>query len=469
MNIKINILNNTTNKMEELVIPDGDQLPRIIDGQTYVPLRYTFEKMGYNIAWESKTHYVGSNPKGTVTITNSAGNRIIVKEGLSCFTTNGMEFENLNKVNNIAVGGRILMPVRGILESIGCTVEWNKLSATEAEVNIRTNLEGYYRIKNNSGKYLTYVKSSEPASNNAIQVMEASNEDNQIWKIERPSPSNGMYHIKPAAYDGYGLNIYRISSYPCTIQPIQGNVADTSFYITCVSGYKYTIAWENSSSTRYLSDDGTKTSWSSSNSHQEWTLEETEYSNDSGNSGDTTERKIIDLPNDRTYNWNQYYSAVHDAINSYAGCSWTCALDVANIYGPTAYEPSDMPPDAWDAYWGCYWYLPEYCIGHIEDYTILNNDTEKLNIIRDEINHNRPVIVELHNDNCNPSQHFVVAYGYKNDGKTKSDILVLDPGVGHGSESDKEGLYHTLADAEIHNGNKGFTKPMSRLRLTTGR
>ena len=410
--------------MEELIIPDGDQLPRIIDGQTYVPLRYTFEKMGYNIAWESETHYIGSNPKGTVTITNSAGNRIIVKEGLSCFTTNGMEFENLNKVNNIAVGGRILMPVRGILESIGCTVEWNKLSATEAEVNIRTNLEGYYRIKNNSGKYLTYVK-PVTASDTAVQVKGASNADDQIWKIKK-STLTGKYHIYPAASNSYGLNIYRISSYLCTIQPIQGNVADTSFYITCVPGYKYTIAWENSSSTRYLSVDGNDTKWKDSTPAQEWTLEDADYI-------------VPEITNQISLPINisqRYYSSKLSGQ-----CAAACAIDLSIFYNFDTYDKNynisstenlastlqkivDEKSEELIGNFGLIW-------GNIKDFgyynTKRNGDITESTIISmaiESIRNNTPMMLHYYTDSLT---HWVIVVGCDENTASIDDLIVCDP------------------------------------------
>lgn len=65
----------------------------------------------------------------------------------------------------------------------------------------------------------------------------------------------------------------------------------------------------------------------------------------------------------------------------------------------------------------------------------------------------------------------MVAYGYKNDGASKADILVLDPGVGASQKTQKEGLFHTLEDAEYHNRDKdkNLIKEMEGLRLTTGR
>lgn len=183
-------------------------------------------------------------------------------------------------------------------------------------------------------------------------------------------------------------------------------------------------------------------------------------------SEDLTVYTSITLNQNRCNNWNQYYTDIVNRINSTSGCSWTVGLDVANIYGPSSYEPSDMPASAWDPDDGYYWCLPSGCTGTIQAYGESNlEDSELLNQICNEIDNNRPVVIELYKYGLSNPQHFVVAYKYYNSGTAKSDIYVFDPGVGSGSSSQMNGLNHTLPDAEKHN----YNKTMRRLRKTIGR
>ena len=108
------------------------------------------------------------------------------------------------------------------------------------------------------------------------------------------------------------------------------------------------------------------------------------------------EDTIISLPTNRTFTWNQFYTGVTNALGgSTAGCAWTCGLDVANIYGPSAYEPSDMPSSAWTT--GGYTFaLPNGCAGAFaSSYTSGTSTANLLSMIRSEIDDNRPVVHAL--------------------------------------------------------------------------
>ena len=174
----------------------------------------------------------------------------------------------------------------------------------------------------------------------------------------------------------------------------------------------------------------------------------------------TYESRTIDIPANRTCNWNQFYTAITDRIGV-EGCSWTCALDVANIYGPSSYEPSDMPDGAW-ADNQCTWQLPSGCSGRINNYKQNVSGTDCLAYIVSEIQNNRPVIVEL--QDSKDRQHFVVAYGYTGNGESTSDIMVFDPGISSKSSTKKNGTDWTLSEAENLIG-----KYINRIRTTTGR
>lgn len=170
----------------------------------------------------------------------------------------------------------------------------------------------------------------------------------------------------------------------------------------------------------------------------------------------------IDIPSDRICNWYQKCTSIKNKIGSESGCSWTCALDVANIYGPSAYAPRSMPDSAWGAS-GCTWQLPETCAGSIESYTSYTSKSKCLKAICDEIDGNRPVIVELKNS---AEYHYVVAYGYTGTGNSEDKILVYDPGNRGSNTNSLLGSDCTLKEAGENNYNKSMT---NRVRFTTGR
>ena len=143
-------------------------------------------------------------------------------------------------------------------------------------------------------------------------------------------------------------------------------------------------------------------------------------------------RQKICLPGDRCINWNQYYSGIPEAKRNVA-CAWTCGLDIANIFGPGKFFPSDMNLDS-TAYWysGYTWNLPAGCSAEFENqYTVCGNSGAYYSHIRSEINQNRPVVLRIggriEGSDKFTKTHFVVAYGYSGTGSSPAEILVFDP------------------------------------------
>ena len=162
-------------------------------------------------------------------------------------------------------------------------------------------------------------------------------------------------------------------------------------------------------------------------------------------------RTVVDLPVDRVYNWNQFYTDLRNVINSPAGCAWTCGLDVSNIYGPEQYEPEDLS-FAWNSVEGYNWSLPIGCSAAFNFWSHFDDNTDFYSIIRSEINNNRPVVVKMCTHTNSEDTHFVVAYGYIGSGNSADSILVFDPARSINSEFNiPYGRAFTVADSFTHN------------------
>ncbi len=320
-----------------------------------------------------------------------------------------------------------------------------------------------YIIKAYSGDGLN-LKVSGQATNNQNVCLGTANptSNSQQWIIKKIS---NVYKIITALSDTYALNYYWANGQGnagnCDIYPEANNDTDSAVSFSAKNEaqgiYTIKLANYNLYLTAASNTNGANVSWEPyiGSSAQKWQFVEVAEEQ-------VTTRTVIDLPSNRTYNWNQFYSDI-TAIVGTGACSWTCALDVANIYGPSEYDPEDMPASAWVG--GiCYWTLPSGCSGSINSYSTDVSGTGCLARIRSEIESNRPVIVELRNSAG--SQHFVVAYGYTNEGTAKSDILVFDPGVASMSASATQinGIDWTLSEAENLVG-----KYINRIRTTNGR
>lgn len=92
-----------------------DQKPEIIDGRTLVPVRYVVEKLGYTVEWDeaSQTVYIKNE-----TMENS----LFQGEGIKVSVNNEqIQFD----VEPVILNGRTLIPIRAVVEKMGCTVEWD--------------------------------------------------------------------------------------------------------------------------------------------------------------------------------------------------------------------------------------------------------------------------------------------------------------------------------------------------------
>ena len=90
-----------------------DQKPVIIDGRTLVPVRYVVEKLDYNVEWDGTTQ--------TVYIKNGIMQNLGVQgENIKVLVNNELiQFD----VAPVIINGRTLIPIRAVVEKMGCKVE----------------------------------------------------------------------------------------------------------------------------------------------------------------------------------------------------------------------------------------------------------------------------------------------------------------------------------------------------------
>ena len=125
--IKAHTINNVLASREDktetaiLIEIDGrrinfsDQQPVVIDDRTLVPIRGVFEQLGYTVVWDGKAN--------TVALSNDV-NYIALTIGSSTFITNQVSY-GLD-VPACIINGRTMLPLRAVLESIGCSVYWDE-------------------------------------------------------------------------------------------------------------------------------------------------------------------------------------------------------------------------------------------------------------------------------------------------------------------------------------------------------
>jgi hypothetical protein len=96
-----------------------DQVPIIVGNRTLVPIRFVFEALGFEVEWDTDTR--------TAIITRP-GDKITITVGSDTFTTNGTD--HVLDVAAEIMGGRVLVPLRFPLESVGYRLEWDGVNRT---------------------------------------------------------------------------------------------------------------------------------------------------------------------------------------------------------------------------------------------------------------------------------------------------------------------------------------------------
>lgn len=292
-----------------------------------------------------------------------------------------------------------------------------------------------YKIKNVAEDKCVTISRTNSSTNltdrlNVILSTDA-NSPEQMWSIDR---LNTGVTVRSMIDETFGLNVYRSGDpYNCNILAIKGNEIDSAINI-----------WKNTYCTIKLQNyylyltvaninEGTNVYWESytGNVTQLWVCEQV-----SGT--------ILTMPQ----NLNQTYEGNEECIQE-SGCCVCCCCDVASYYNGSNYTLAQMKN--YGVYYAdnanCHW-------GNVPSVTFnrgitKNSDAEYYALIRSEINAGRPVIVYT----TGGFNHFVVAYGYIEQGANRNQIMVLDPS---GADDDYyDGRCTTFEAAYIrHKANK---------------
>lgn len=105
-----------------------DQVPINKNDRILVPIRAIFEKMGYSMTWDAETRTAHAL-KNEDTMSVQIGNKTIF------YNINGVAGTYECDVAPLIVGGRTMIPLRGVAESAGCNVNW----CDDGVVRITTN------------------------------------------------------------------------------------------------------------------------------------------------------------------------------------------------------------------------------------------------------------------------------------------------------------------------------------------
>jgi len=101
-----------------------DVPPQIVEGRTYLPIKYIVEPLGGEISWD------GTEKKVTITLKDTT---IELWIGKNIARVNGLYTpidSNNPKVVPMIIQGRTMLPVRFVAENLGCDVQWDSTTKT---------------------------------------------------------------------------------------------------------------------------------------------------------------------------------------------------------------------------------------------------------------------------------------------------------------------------------------------------
>jgi len=150
-----------------------DQGPTIVDGRTLVPVRGVFEELGFEVDWEQDME--------TARLTRN-GYEVALTIGSAIFITNG-ESHTLDVPAQV-IGGRTMLPIRAVLESVGYSVDWSQSTNTVL-------------ISSSSGKYTNENRFSSSDGINENGFWEGVTALNyvEMFDYENMEIPNDVHHV----------------------------------------------------------------------------------------------------------------------------------------------------------------------------------------------------------------------------------------------------------------------------------
>ena len=105
--------------IDGLIVDFEGQPPVIVESRTLVPVRGVFEMLDFYVSWDNDTR---------AAILTRSDYTVIIAIDSYIFTTNGVNY-SLDVPAQI-IGGRTMLPIRAVLESVGYSLDWDGANNT---------------------------------------------------------------------------------------------------------------------------------------------------------------------------------------------------------------------------------------------------------------------------------------------------------------------------------------------------
>ncbi len=195
------------------VFMDGKELtfdlpPVLLDGHTFVTLRYFCEYLGSDVVWDDENR--------TAIITYN-GTRVKVKENSDVCVVNGTSFQLPAKT--VLMSSKMFIPLRSVAEFCNCEVIWDpsqKVYMFSENVNVFD--KNIYTISGNNGKYLSVgedgLRGRIEADFDSMWIFDAVDAEKGIYEIYNFADMQTPLEVKTSKYEeGRALRIWEKSGF----------------------------------------------------------------------------------------------------------------------------------------------------------------------------------------------------------------------------------------------------------------
>ncbi len=195
------------------VFMDGKQLtfdlpPVLLDGHTFVTLRYFCEYLGADVGWDNGTR--------TAIITYN-GTRMKIKENSDVCVVNGKTVQL--SAPTVIMSSRMFIPLRSVAELCNCEVIWDpsqKVYMFSENVNIFD--KNIYTISGNNGKYMSLddggLRGKTDADFDSAWIFDTVDEEKGIYEIYNFADMQTPLEVKTSIYEeGRPLRIWEKSGF----------------------------------------------------------------------------------------------------------------------------------------------------------------------------------------------------------------------------------------------------------------
>ena len=167
-----------------------DQTPIIVNGRTLVPVRDVFETLGFDVDWDETAR---------AAVLMNEDYHVVITIGMRMFMINGV-MRTLDVPAQL-IGGRTMLPIRAVLESVGYYVGWNGRTQT---VIVRSEPFGSDCIYNQDVEFVVeyhrqcwgFVYSNRNLIVRSVEELLEVAENNIFTKLVYPDPNIKGYFLE---------------------------------------------------------------------------------------------------------------------------------------------------------------------------------------------------------------------------------------------------------------------------------